>query len=87
MPLQNEYVENISNKVGEDGDFTRDYVKQVKDATYSLFGDMCKSCGVSCSQDIRACYLNKPSINKAQLIGWRLLLSRCLIITSSVFND
>ncbi|KAL5270090.1 hypothetical protein ACHWQZ_G003546 [Mnemiopsis leidyi] len=83
MPLENEYVENISNEVGEDGDFTRDYVKQVKDATNSLFGDMCKSCGVSYSQDIRACYLNKPSITKAQLIDWlettAFLLNSCAV--------
>ena len=83
MPLENEYVENISNEVGEDGDFTRDYVKQVKDATNSLFGDMCKSCGVSYSQDIRACYLNKPSITKAQLIDWLettvFLLNSCAV--------
>ena len=35
MPLENENVESISNEMGEDGDFTRDYVKHVKDATKS----------------------------------------------------
>ena len=37
LPSENEYVKNIDNDVGEDGKITRDYVKQVKNATRTLF--------------------------------------------------
>ena len=83
LPLENEYVKDIDNDVGDDGKITRDYVKQVKNATRTLFEEMCGSCGVSDSQNLRACYLNKPSIHKATLAQWLettvFLLNSCAI--------
>ena len=70
LTLENEYVKDIDNDVGEDGKINRDYVKQVKNATRTLFEKMCRSCGVSDSQNLRASYLNKTSIHKATLAEW-----------------
>ena len=83
LPLENEYVKDIDNDVGDDGKINRDYVKQVKNATRTLFEKMCRSCGVSDSQNLRACYLNKTSIHKATLAEWLettvFLLNSCAI--------
>ena len=76
-------MKDIDNDVGDDGKITRDYVKQVKNATQTLFEEMCGSCGVSDSQNLRACYLNKTSIHKATLAEWLettvFLLNSCAI--------
>ena len=76
-------MKDIDNDVGDDGKINRDYVKQVKNATRTLFEKMCRSCGVSDSQNLRACYLNKTSIHKATLAEWLettvFLLNSCAI--------
>ena len=83
LPLDNEFVENIGSEVGEDGIFNRDYVKQVKDATESVFSDMRSACRVSDSTNIRGCYLDKTSITKATLVKWLettvFLLNSCSV--------
>ncbi len=68
--MSNKYSDTIDTDVGEDGLFNRDYVKQVKRATNSLFEDMCKMTSVKESSDLQACNLNKPQITKAQLLEW-----------------
>ncbi len=68
--LRNKYVETIDNRVGDDELFCGDYVKQVTAASKSLFNDMRTKSGVKSTNDLRACYLNKPSITKAELIEW-----------------
>ena len=70
QPLSNKYSDSIDTDVGEDGLFNGDYVKQVKNAANTLFGDMCKIASVEESSDLQACNLNKPQITKAQLLEW-----------------
>ena len=70
LPLDNEFVENIGNEVGEDGIFNGDYVKQVEDTTESVFLEMRSACRVSDSTNFRGCYLDKTSITKATLVKW-----------------
>ena len=83
LPLGNEFVDDIDSDVGEDGIFKADYVKQVKDATESVFLNMRIACKVTDSVNIRSCYLNKSSITKAQLVEW-LETTVCLLNSYAV---
>ncbi len=78
----NKYLEDIAESgIGEDEVFDSDYVKEVLEASKTLFTDMSKMCGVTESQDILPSLLAKQSISKAQLSEWLFstiyLLDRC----------
>ena len=83
LPLGNQFLDDIDGDVGEDGIFKADYVKQVKDAAESVFLNMRTACKVTESVNIRACYLNKSSITKAQLVEW-LETTVCLLNSYTV---
>ena len=78
-----QFLDDIDGDVGEDGIFKADYVKQVKDAAESVFLNMRTACKVTESVNIRACYLNKSSITKAQLVEW-LETTVCLLNSYTV---
>ena len=72
------YLEGITESgIGDDDVFDNDYVKEVLEASKTLFNDMCKMCGVTESRNILPNLLAKPLISKAQVSEWFFLLFIC----------
>ena len=78
LPVQNKHVDGLDDIPAEV--FKELYVRQIIAARDSVFGDMFDELKISNPHHIQRCYLDKPSITKAKLIGW--LETVCFILDS-----
>ena len=80
IPVQNDHVDLLDDHIPAET-FKELYVRQIVAARNSVFGDMFNVLKISNPHHIQKCYLDKPSITKAMLIGW--LETVCYILDSS----
>ena len=79
LPVSNDHVDGLEDIPAET--FKELYVRQIVEARNSVFEDMCKELKITNHHHIQKCYLDKPSITKAKLIGW--LETVCFILDSN----
>ena len=72
--MPNVVEKNICDEVGQDGEFNRDYVRQVTTACYDMFYEMMQKTGAKGHDQITAEKLNVPKITKPMLSEWLSLL-------------
>ena len=61
----------LGEDAGTDGEFNRDYVRQVSGAAWDLFCEMKKAAGANSAEDLYdSVRLNKTSISKAKFSEW-----------------